>query len=148
MSKTLWTFRGYTTAAGNRVVQDWYHGELNEDERALIRYRINNLANIERHLWKDPGFKYLDKDLSEIRRKTPVGALRLYGNFPEERHTFILLHGDYKQASNDTTGKGKALARLKLLRQKIGNTHEFDFEEKSDSDNQKRKAGSVKNDRS
>jgi hypothetical protein len=135
MSKTLWKFRGYTTAAGNRVVQDWYYDELDEDDRDLIRYRINHLANIERHLWKEPGFKYLDKDLSEIRRQSSAGALRLYGNFPEDRHTFTLLHGVYKQASNDKIGKGIALARLKLLRQKIGTTHEFDFEEKPDSNN-------------
>jgi hypothetical protein len=130
MGKSLWKFRGYETASGKRIVQEWFDLTLDEDERDLVRARVNYLKDLQGHLWKQPGFRKLDKDISEIRRDTPAGAIRVYGSFAEGR-TFIFLNGDYKQTNNDKTGKRKALERLKLLRQGIGNTHEFDFEEKS-----------------
>jgi len=73
----LWTFRGYTTEAGNRLVQDWFHGELGVDDRDLIRDRINYLKEVERHLWIRPRFDKLEDDLSEIRIKTPAGPIRM-----------------------------------------------------------------------
>jgi hypothetical protein len=143
MGKLLWTFRGYTTEGGNKIVQNWFDFTLSEDERDLIRVRVNYLKDLERHLWKEPGFKKLDKDLSEIRKNTPSGAIRIYGNFPAERHTFTLLHGDYKKVSNDKTGKSKAKERLKLLEQRKGSTHEFDFQEKPGPDDSKGKKDKI-----
>ena len=127
----LWTFRGYTTEAGNSLVREWFHGELGIDERDSIRDRINHLKYIERHLWIRPGFDKLEDDLSEIRIKTPAGPIRMYGYFPPgERHCFVILLGLYKSADNDRKGKNVAKDRLKLLRQGKGSTHEFSFEER------------------
>jgi hypothetical protein len=135
MDKPLWTFRGYTTDAGNRLVQEWFHERLSIDDRDLIRDRIRHLKEIERHLWIRPGFDKLDDDLNEIRIKTPAGPIRIYGYFPPgERHCFTLLHGLYKTANNDKAGKRVARERLKLLKQGIGDTHEFDFEERTSSE--------------
>ena len=59
----------------------------------------------------------------------------MYGYFPSgERHSFVFLLGLYKSADNDRKGKNIAKARLKLLRQGKGNTHEFDFEERITSE--------------
>ena len=129
MGKSLWTFRGYTTDAGNQIVQEWFDSLLLED-RELLRDRINYLSNIERHLWIRPSFDKLDDDLNEVRR----GSIRIYGYFPSDRHVFVFLNGVHKDTSNDRSGKSVALKRLKLLRRGIGGTHEFDFEEKLDQE--------------
>jgi hypothetical protein len=132
MEKPLWTFRGYTTDADNSLVQEWFYEELSIDDRDLIRDRINYLKVVERHLWIRPRFDKLEDDLNEIRIKTPAGPIRLYGYFPPgERHCFTLLHGLYKTADNDKAGKRVARERLKLLKQGIGGTHEFNFEERT-----------------
>jgi hypothetical protein len=126
----IWTFRGYTTDAGNSLVQEWFHGDLSVDDRDLIRDRINYLKNVERRLWIRPRFDKLEDDLNEIRIKTSAGPIRMYGYFPPgERHRFVILHGLYKSADNDRRGKKTAKDRLKLLQQGKGSTHEFDFEE-------------------
>jgi phage-related protein len=127
----LWTFRGYVTAAGNEVVQQWYDG-LQIDERDLIRDRVNYLKDVERYLWRRPGFDKLGDELNEIRRDVEGGTIRLYGYFPAERHHFVILHADYKTQRNDRSGKKIAHDRLKLLKRGIGSTHEFNFEEESD----------------
>jgi hypothetical protein len=126
----LWTFRGYTTEAGNSLVQEWFREELSVDERDLIRDRIGYLQYVERHLWRRPSFDKLEDDLNEIRIKTKAGPIRIYGCFQDDqRHCFTMLHGLYKSADNDRKGKKVASDRLRLLRQKKGSTHEFDFEE-------------------
>ncbi len=136
MNEPLWEFEGYTSPAGNNPVQDWYHDELSEDERDLIRDRINHLKDIERHLWRRPGFDKLEGELNEIRKDTPDGTIRIYGNFhPEKRHCFVLLEGRYKDKKNDKAGKAIAQERLKLLKQRKGRTHEFNFEERSTPQN-------------
>lgn len=131
----LWTFRGYTTEAGNNLVQEWFHEKLGIEDRDLIRDRIRYLKDVERHLWIRPGFDKLDEDLNEIRIKTSAGPIRIYGYFPPgKRHCFTFLHGLYKSADNDKAGKRIARERLKLLRQNKGSTHEFDFEERASSE--------------
>lgn len=132
MGQSLWTFEGYATPAGNHPVQDWYHKELGEDERDLLRDRINHLKDVERHLWKRPGFDKLDGELNEIRKDVPGnGTIRIYGYFhPEKRRCFVLLEGKYKNKGNDRAGKRTALDRLKLIKQGKGTTHEFDFAER------------------
>jgi hypothetical protein len=136
----LWTFRGYTTEAGNSLVQEWFYEELGIEERDSIRDRINYLKDIERHLWIRPSFDKLEDDLSEIRIKTRAGPIRMYGYFPSgERHCFVILLGLYKSADNDRKGKNIAKDRLRLLRQEKGNTHEFSFEERVSSENSKGK---------
>lgn len=132
MGKSIWTFEGFETEAGNRLVDEWFHEELSVDERDLIRDRINYLANVERHLWKRPGFDKLEDELHEIRKNCPGGTIRIYGYFPSgQRHRFVLLFGHYKTKNNDRLGKKAASDRLKLLKQGKGCTHEFDFEERT-----------------
>jgi hypothetical protein len=132
MDKPLWTFRGYTTDAGNSLVQVWFHENLSIDDRDLIRDRIRYLKEVERHLWIRPRFDKLEDDLNEIRIKAPAGPIRIYGYFPPgERHCFTLLHGLYKTVDNDRAGKRVARERLKLLKQGIGGTREFNFEERT-----------------
>jgi hypothetical protein len=131
MSKPHWTFEGFVTDAGNRVVQQWFWGDIGSDERDDIRTRIGYIENIERNLWKEPHFKSFG-DIGEIRKKTPGGALRIYGYFPKERpHVFVFLYGDMKKSDKDKQGVETARLRLKKLQQGRGTTHGFDFEEES-----------------
>ena len=129
----LWKFEGFVTPAGNRPVDDWFHFGLSEDERELVRYRINYLKEVERHLWRRPGFDKLDAELNEIRKDIPGdGTIRIYGYFPpDRRHHFVLLEGRHKDKKNDKAGKKLAEERLKLIKQRRGTTHEFDFEERT-----------------
>jgi hypothetical protein len=129
----LWTFEGFVTPAGNRIVDDWFHDELGEDERDLIRDRIYYLKDVERHLWRRPGFDKLDGDLNEIRKDVPGGGtIRIYGYFPSgKRHSFVLLEGRYKDKKNDKAGKRIAEDRLKQIKQGMGSTHGFNFEERT-----------------
>jgi hypothetical protein len=129
MSKPLWTFRGFVTAADNRVVQEWYWSDIGEDDRDLIRDRVGYLKNVKHHLWKEPYYENLG-EFGEIKKKTPRGALRIYGE--QDGYTFVLLYGILKKKTNDKQGKKTAGERLKKLKQKEGSTHVFKFKEKSD----------------
>ena len=128
MVKPLWSFEGFVTEALNRVVQGWYWDDIGIDERDDIRDRVNHLGNVERHLWKEPHFKFLG-EIGEIRKKRPNGALRIYGYFSNP-HVFVFLNGTLKKTNHDKQGMDTALMRLKKLKQGTGTTHEFDFEEK------------------
>jgi hypothetical protein len=136
---SLWTFEGFVTPAGNRLVDDWFHNQLSEDDRDFVRDRINYLKDIERHLWKRPGFDKLDGELNEIRKDIPGnGTIRIYGYFPPgKRHCFVLLEGRYKGKKNDKSGKRIAEDRLKQIKKGEGNTHEFDFEERVSAEDSK-----------
>lgn len=132
MGKPLWTFEGYRTEVGGTPVQDWYQDDLSVDDRDLLRDRIRYLQELERHLWKLPCFGSAGGELWEIRRNTATGWLRLYGVFHRhKRHCFILLNGNDKDVKNDQKGKATARERLKNLRLKRGDTHEFNFEERT-----------------
>jgi hypothetical protein len=129
MSKPLWTFEGYVTNAGNRVVQKWYWKGIEIDDRDDVRIRTSFLGGLQRNLWKEPHFKWFG-DIGEYRQTTPVGALRIYGYFPEERPAvFVFLCGVVKKSKKDNEGIDTARLRLKRLKQGIGGTHEFQFEE-------------------
>lgn len=140
MGKPLWRFEGFITAAGNRVVQDWYWHEIGIDDREDIRDVVNYLANVERHLWQEPRFKSLG-DIGELRKKTDHGALRVYGCFRDELYLFVFLNGELKKANKDRQGIETARLRMKKLNQKVGTTHEFDFEEESAGTNPQESAG-------
>lgn len=128
----LWTFEGFVTPAGNRLVDDWFHHHLSESVRDFVRDRINYLKDVERHLWKRPGFDKLDGELNEIRKDIPGGGtIRIYGYFPPgKRHCFVFLEGRYKEQRNDKSGKRVAEDRLRQIKNGEGTTHEFDFEER------------------
>ncbi len=61
MSAPPWNFEGYVTAAGNRIVQDWFWNEANDEERGALRDRANYLANLKKTLWMEPYFKWFGK---------------------------------------------------------------------------------------
>src|SRR6185437_11264802 len=124
MSKPLWTFEGFVTAAGNRVVQDWYWNDIGDDDRDNIQDRVRYLENVPHHLWKEPYYENLG-DFGEIKKKTPRGALRIYGL--QKGYRFVFLHGVLKKTTNDKQGKATASGRLQKLKQKDGSTHVFKF---------------------
>lgn len=116
---------------GVLIVQEWYWQDLTVEDRDHIRDRVSKLENLERAAWRRPGFDQLNDGLCEIRKTTPSGIIRIYGYFPSERYHFVLLYGHYKKVDNDRKGKRIAVTRLKLLKQKTGGRHEFEFEEES-----------------
>jgi hypothetical protein len=126
----LWTFEGFVTAAGNRVVEDWYWDEIGQDDRDSIEDILNYLVTYKKSLWVEPRFKNLG-DIGEIRKRTDHGALRVYGEFDESRSTFIFLHGELKKNTSDRQGIEKARSRSKMLRQGKGTTHGFDFQKRT-----------------
>jgi hypothetical protein len=137
---SIWTFEGYKTPAGGKIIQDWFDYELDEDERDAIRDEVSYLVNVERHLWVRPRFDKLDGEICEIRCKCNMKnkVLRLYGFFPERRHHFTILHGGEKKKGNDRAGKRIALDHLSLIKQGKAGRHEFDFEEKPNPKNSPR----------
>jgi hypothetical protein len=129
MGKPLWMFEGFITAAGNRVVEDWYWDEIVQDDRESIRDIANYLANYKKTLWVEPRFKNFG-DIGEIRKKTDHGALRVYGEFHDLRAAFVFLNGELKKTTKDKQGIEKARLRSKRLRRGEGTTHEFNFEKR------------------
>jgi hypothetical protein len=125
-----WTFFGYVTPGGGRVVQEWFDS-LEDEERDEIVDSLAYLRKQPRHLWKEPGFEAFDPDISEIKVK--VGALnrthRIYGAFwpPGRRHSYTLLIGKNKKVDNDRRGKKEARKRLSKLERKEATVHEFSF---------------------
>lgn len=93
MAASLWTFEGFVAARGRRVVQQWYHDDLSEDDRDGLRDRLTYLANTPRHLWQEPRFNYFGDGHGEIRGR---GALRIYGCFRDDEH-FLFLNGERKE---------------------------------------------------
>jgi hypothetical protein len=119
MGTPLWKIEGFETAAGNRVVEDWFWDDIDEDERDALRDRMGYLTITPRHLWKEPRFKWF-------------GDMRVYGFFPAERpDRFVFLHGVIKKANKDLEGIAVARTRLKRLSRGEGRTHEFDFEKRT-----------------
>jgi hypothetical protein len=129
MGTPLWMFEGFVTAAGNRVVEDWYWDEIVRDDRESIRDIANYLANYKKTLWVEPRFKNLG-DIGEIRKGTDHGALRVYGEFHEQWAAFVFLNGELKKTTRDKQGIEKARLRSKRLKQGEGTTHGFDFEKR------------------
>jgi len=129
MAEALWKFRGFVTDALTEVVQNWYWDELTKDERDLIRDRIAHLEHLKGHLWKEPYYEDFG-DIGEIKKKsTPRGALRIYG--VKKSDVFVLLNGVLKKVTRDSRGTDLARKRLKLLNNGRGNTHGFNFQERS-----------------
>src|ERR1700684_3539780 len=93
MSKPpLWTFAGYVTEAGGRVVQGWYDA-LGDVEREELQDTCNYLADIEN--WRRPEFDKVTVSLHKIRSKANQTnhEIRVYGVFDSVvRRRFIMLH--------------------------------------------------------
>lgn len=124
-----WRVDGFVTAAGNRVVQNWYWDEIGLEERDAIRDRMAHLANLKKELWKEPYFEWFG-DIGEVKKRVTGGALRVYGYFSDDRGSFVFLYGVVKKKTKDSEGIEKARTRLKRIKNGQGGEHEFDFEEK------------------
>jgi hypothetical protein len=131
MSAPPWKFEGFISAAGNRLVQEWYWDdrECGEDGRNAIKTRINYLMYLPKSLWKKPEFEWFG-DLGEVRKSVPTGALRVYGFFPDEMR-FVFLLGNVKKKDRDKDAIKTARQRMKRLANGEGYTHEFVFAERT-----------------
>lgn len=129
-----WKFYGYVTPAGRRSVQDWFDHELEADDRDEIIDILVYLSKLPRHLWAVPHFKALHADVSEIRIN--VNKLkkihRIYGCFWPDAGSYTFLIGKNKKVDNDRRGKQEAEKRLRQLRRKEADIHEFSFESEPD----------------
>src|ERR1039458_6580238 len=113
MGRPLWRIDGFVTAAGNRVVQEWFWDELQVEGGDALRDRMNYPTNVGKNLWQPPYFDWFG-DIGEVRKHISSGALRVYGFFSEEPHLFVFLHGVVKKKTKDR--EGIDLARLRLKR--------------------------------
>jgi|ERR1017187_2943076 hypothetical protein len=131
-NEPIWTFYGFCSAAGNRLVQEWFDvcdQELKDEIIDSLRYH----ENVERHLWKRPGFDELGGEgISEFRFKAIGTWWRIYGDYGPKRHEYTFLHGDEKKVGNDKAGKQIAKERKKLLAQGKASVHEFRWKEDPD----------------
>jgi hypothetical protein len=116
------------TARDRPIVQEWFHEDLDEDNREDIRGRVAYLANVPQHLWLPPHFKHFGNRRGELRG---ANALRIYGWFRDDEH-FLFLNGEVKEKNHDRRGMRTAELRLKEFLKDNGSFHEFDFKERSD----------------
>jgi hypothetical protein len=128
-----WTFWGFETARGNRLVQEWYD-EQPDGVRDEALDTIGYLQHSSISEWKRPRFDSLEDGISEIRFKAEGKTYRIYGCFwPEgSRQFYTFLHATDKKVSNDTHGKGIAKDNFGKLRRKEATTHQFEFEKRPD----------------
>ena len=130
----LWTFAGYITEAGSRIVQEWYDS-LPIEEYEELQDLLNYMASAEK--WTRPDFDKVTSPLHEIRVKANIAnhEIRVYGVFNREvRRQFLFLHGvTAKKKDRDKKGQDIALARLALLKQRKASTNEFVVESRTTS---------------
>jgi hypothetical protein len=139
MSKPpLWTFAGYITEAGGRILQEWYD-TLPENQYEDFQDQLNYLADTE--VWKRPEFDKVAPPLHEIR----INETRVYGVFhPGRRRCFLFLHGvTAKKKKHDKKGQDVALAHLALLKQGKARTHEFVIEGRPTQSNQTKQGSEI-----
>jgi hypothetical protein len=125
----LWTFAGYVSEAGNRIVQEWYDS-LPIEEYDELQDLLNYMASAE--TWTRPEFDKISSPLHEVRVKANLAnhEVRLYGIFnPNVRRQFLFLHGvTAKKKDHDKKGQDVALGRLTLLKQGKASSHGFVIE--------------------
>ena len=127
-----WIFYGFRTAAGNLVMQEWFEG-LDDDTKDAIRDSLAYHQNVERHLWRRPGFDELGGEgISEFQFKSGDRWFRIYGDYGPERHEYTFLHGCEKKVKNDKAGKRLAKERKKLIERKEATPYEFKWQEGDD----------------
>ena len=138
IENVVWAFFGYETAAGGRLVQEWFDGLLAE-EKDEARDALGYLQRLPLKLWSLPRYEPLGNGLSEVRFK--VNSLkriyRVYGFFwppsPEssdvkKRHpSYSLLLGKPKKVKNDKDGVKEARRRKGLVERKEAKVHTFKF---------------------
>jgi hypothetical protein len=143
-----WRFYGYVTPAPAKAkdVQVWFDS-LTEEEKDDARDVLGYLRVQPRHLWREPGFKSFDPEISEIRFKanTTKKAYRVYGAFwpAGKRLSYTFLIGKNKKVNNDQDREKEAQKRLKRLQRGEASVHEFKFENESHSQNTEGETGSA-----
>lgn len=135
-----WTFLGFKTAQGNRLVQDWFDGlpEAAQDDAKDILTYLQHAPIIE---WRRPKFAQLEDGISEIRFDDDDKTYRIYGAFWPARQSYTFLHGREKKVKNDTHGKATAKDNLAKLRRREADVHKFEFERRIDQETSEGQGG-------
>ena len=124
-----WQFCGFQWPNGNKPVQDWFDGLL-DDAKEELRDTIRYLQHLPYHLWKKPQFDRLaGEDVTEVRFDTATHTYRIYGYCgPKgQRQSFVFLHGNDKKIRNDPKGKSEATKRLGHIERGEAGVHGFEF---------------------
>jgi hypothetical protein len=124
-----WQFCGFQWPNGNRPVQDWFDGLL-DDAKEELRDTIRHLQHLPYHLWKKPQFDRLaGEGVTEVRFDTATHVYRIYGYCgPKgQRQSFVFLLGNDKKARNDPKGKAEAAKRLGYIERDQATVHGFEF---------------------
>jgi hypothetical protein len=138
IENVVWAFFGYETAAGGRLVQEWFDGLLTAEKDEAID-ALGYLQMLPLRLWSLPQYEMLGDGLSEVRFK--VSSLnityRIYGFFwpptpksstGKKRYpSYSLLLGKPKKVKNDKDGVKEAHRRKRLVERKEANVHVFKF---------------------
>ena len=133
MGEPLWKIEGFVaTAAGNPRVQEWFDDEISETDRNALKRpdavpcgRSSGLYGKSRI---SSGSVRLG--IGEVKVRVPTGAMRVYGDLPDDTNRFVFLCGVIKKKTKDRDGIDTALLRLKSLKKGEGKTYEFDFSER------------------
>jgi hypothetical protein len=132
-----WSFFGYKSPTGNKLVQEWFNG-LPIEARDVISDAIGGIQAIPNHLWVRPLFDHLDDGISEFRIDS--GAIsrkfRIYGYFgpSSSRQTYTFLLGADKKRAHQQHEQDEAKKRMKRVERGEVKVHEFDFESGNDEE--------------
>lgn len=130
-----WSFFGYTTPAGNKLLQEWFDG-LPIEAREEIADAINSIQAVPNHLWVRPLFDQLDDGISEFRVNVPAVSrnFRIYGYFgpTSERQVYTFLLGADKKRGHQQKEQDEAKKRMNRVETGEAGIHEFNFESGDD----------------
>lgn len=126
-----WSFFGYVTPAGNKLLQEWFDG-LPVEAREEITDAINSIQAVPNHLWTRPLFDQLDHGISEFRVSAPAVSrnFRIYGYFGPTtgRQVYTFLLGADKKRGHQQKEQDEAKKRMNRVETGEADTREFDFE--------------------
>lgn len=118
-------------------MQRWFDAsddDLKDEIRDSLRYH----ENVERHLWKRPGFDELGGEgISEFRFKVSGAVYRIYGDSGPQRHEYTFLYTVEKSVGNDRAGKRIAKDRQSQLARNEAFVHVFRWKEDPDQEDSK-----------
>jgi hypothetical protein len=125
-----WTFYGFETPAGNRLIRDWIVGLPDEARYELIDILV--LMKTRPHdEWPAEHFKPLEDALSEIRFRGADCNWRIYGYFGPDgyKQPYTFLVGTEKKVSNQRDAKQLAKDRRSQIQHGAAKVHAFSFED-------------------
>ena len=125
-----WSFFGYTTPAGNKLMQEWYDS-LPVEARDEITDAISAVQASPNHLWVRPLFDQLGDGLSEFRIDAAMVSrkFRIYGYFGprDERQAYTFLLGADKRRQHQKNEQDEAKKRMNRIERGEAKAYEFDF---------------------